>query len=418
MTSPSTSASRALTGRTRAAWSLADQVVVSGKNLVVLLVVIRETDAATTGAFGLVYAAYFLALALVRGVAGDPLVIRHSGDTGDELRTAGRRSMAAAVLVSVAVGGLLALPLLVADGMVWTALGVLGCGLPFLLAQDHLRLILYAGGRPDKATVNDLVTAAATCSVLLALVVGDVLSLPAVVVAWAATSLPGLLVGWLQTHVAPAVRGAVGWLREHRDLGPAFAADALANRGSEQLVNVAVAGLGSLGMLGAVTASRTLFAPLTTVQTGVNTWIIPELAARRRAGDLSGAGAQIARVAAALAGAMLATGALLALVPDPWGELLFADNWHTAMSVLLPMTVFSAVNAVSFAYWAALKALSEARGILMARTVGGVTGAAAAAVGAAAQGASSASWGMTLGALVTAVWLARDFTRRLDHEDR
>lgn len=401
--------------RARAAWSLADQVIVSARNFAVLLIVIRETDASTAGAFGLVYATYFLLMAMVRGIAGDPLLIRFSGASDADLRTPATRSLTTAFLSSAACGVVLVAGLAISRQEVWIGLAVLGSCLPFLLAHDHLRLVMFAAGRADRACRNDALVTSGVLVTVVALAVAGTVTISAVLVAWTAVSLVGIAMALFQTSLKPGVRGLRSWWRAHRDLGPRFALDAAANRGTEQLANVCIAGLGGLGMVGAITASRLLFAPLTTIQTGINTWLLPELARRNRVGERRGMGGFVARVAGALGLAMVVTGLALALVPERWGVALLSGNWTLAREVLLPMTVFSALNAIAFAYWAALKALAGARETLRVRTVGGLVGAGAAALGA-ARDASMATWGMALGALVTAAWLAREFAAKVREE--
>ena len=170
--------------------------------------------------------------------------------------------------------------------------------------------------------------------------------------------------------------------------------------------------IAGLGAVGAITTSRTLFAPLTTVQTGVNAYLMPEVSRHVAANDLERLRATVHALAGALAGLMVLTGLALLAVPDSIGVAALGQNWYAGMDLVVPMTVFSALNAVGFGYWAAMKALARARHVLVIRAVGGVCGVAAAIVGA-FHGARGATWGMAGGALVTAVWLAWEFHREL-----
>jgi O-antigen/teichoic acid export membrane protein len=228
---------------------------------------------------------------------------------------------------------------------------------------------------------------------------------------WGAAAAVGVVLGLLQLRTRPAVRQTWQWIRTHRDLGPAFATDALANRGAEQLVNIGVGILAGLSAVGALTAARTLYAPLTTIQTGVNTFLMPEVARRSRAGDSATVARLVALMSLAMGGFMFIMGLLLWLVPTAWGEVVFASTWGLARPVLIPMASFSAANAVSFGYWAGLKALGRGRTVLVIRAVGGAALVLAAGWGAVLGGAVGGAWGMTVATAGTAFWLAWAFHR-------
>ena len=132
---------------------LVDQVLVSARNFPLLFIVIRLMSSADVGTFGLVYASFFL-LALVRGLAGDPLVVRSSGL--DEAARRARSSVTGgAVIVGFSIRRALVRGWLAYDATLARAIAALGVALVPLLLQDHLRLGLFAQGRPRSASAND-----------------------------------------------------------------------------------------------------------------------------------------------------------------------------------------------------------------------------------------------------------------------
>lgn len=399
-------------GRSRAAWTLIDQVIVSVRNFAMLFLVIKSSSPSVVGAFGLVYTGYFLAMAIVRGLAGDPLVVRFSGAPQPRWARATSESLAAVIVLSLVGAVLLTCPLAFSQGEVYVGLCALGWSLFALLAQDHLRLAMFARARPVEAAVNDLVVLAVSLVCFAALWQSDHVTIPSVLAAWAVASVVGAALGLRTLRVGVAWSGWRGWLKGHRDLGPAFAADAVANRGTEQLGNIAVGAIAGLSALGAITTCRTLFAPLTTVQTGVNAFLMPEVSRRVAANDLGRLRGMVHGAAWSLGAVMMLTGVALALVPDSVGVDLLGPNWQAAIAIVVPMTVFSALNAIGFGYWAAMKALARARRVLVVRTVGGLSGVVATTIGA-LHGAGGAVWGMSCGAMVTASWLCWDFHREV-----
>ncbi len=397
--------------RGRALWSLADQVTVSIRSFLLLIVVIRTASPATVGAFGIVYTTFFLLLAVIRGFGGDTLVVRATGVERAEFDHSVRGSSGAVLILGLLLGLVLVGAGLALGGALGTGLWVLGVLLVPLVLQDHLRLALFAALRPRTALVNDvvaLVLQAAATGVLLAV---DRASMGPTMTAWGLSAGAAALLGIAQLGVLPDPRHAWSWVRRHTDLGPAFAADALANRGAEQLANIGVGLVASLSSVGALTASRTLFAPLTTVQSGLNAFLMPEVARRTRHPEAGPVGRLVTVASLGLGAGMFVVGILLWLVPVSWGELVLGDNWRLARTVLIPMATFSAVNAVSFGYWGALKALGRGRTVLLIRAIGGVGLVLGATLGAWRAGAPGAAWGMAVATTGTAAWMAGAFHR-------
>ena len=222
-----------MAGRTRGTWTLLDQVIVSVRNFAALLLVIKASDADVVGAFGIVYTTYFLLMAVVRGLAGDPLVVRYAGASHREWARATSESLATVVVVALLCGCLGTVPLAVSRGEVWIGLCALGWFSCLLLAQDHLRLAMFARARPDQASRNDLLVLLVSLICFAGLWRLDLVTIPSVLAAWALASAVGTIVALRTLQLRVVWRAWSRWLRQHRDLGPAFAADAVANRGTD-----------------------------------------------------------------------------------------------------------------------------------------------------------------------------------------
>ena len=425
MTTPEVSpaiSAPAATGR--ATWSVLDQGLSSIASFIPFLLVLHTSTTTQVGAFGLAYFTFFLILTVIRGLALEPLVVRHRSRTTDQFRPlaldterrgfdsgAGgsallgplhRRTAAAAAVglaasASAVVGFSMAAVFLIVGGTLAEAFVPLGLLLPALLVNDAWRQVFFASLRPRMAFANDLFYV--LLLVALYAVVGTLmeLNLVMIVTVWGLAALGAALFGGIQARTVPDIGGARRWLRRHRDLGPANAIGYAVHRGVEQITMIAVGIIGGLATVGAMTGARALFAPMTTVQSGVSSWALPEAARRTE----QGTSASIRRFSYAFAGTfavlMLMAGAALSVVPSGIGEQLFNETWRPGRQLLLPMTAFSAMNAADHALAISLRATEKANQLLRFRVTTGLVTITLATAGVMVSGAAGAVWGMTAG---------------------
>lgn len=385
-----------MASRRRAVWALLDQGISSVSNFLLLILALRSSTAAEAGAFGLTYTTFFLLLMLGRAVSGDPMNVRHVSESRERWRISAGHALGAALSASLILAIGLAVVAWPFDGPMRLSLCALAIGLPALLLQDALRLCYLAAGDARAACLNDGLMLVAQIAAFGALHIFVGLSANLLLLVWAASAGVAALAGILGTGLTPAPRSTASWLRAHRDLTPAFAADYATNRGAEQGASVVTSAFAGLAALGAVTASRTLFAPATTIQTGLNSFLLPEIARLRSEGRVAGVRRIMWGLSAATAALMVLTGVAIALIPETAGQALLADNWSVAKSTLLEMTIFSVVNAIAFSAWLTMRGLGQAVAVLQLRTAFGVQLVLATALGAHWGGAPGAIWGMTI----------------------
>lgn len=403
--------------RKQALWALADQMLSSASNFLLLIVVIRSSSATEAGAFGLAYATFFLLLMLGRAVSGDPMNVRHVSLGADAWRCSASRALGVSLCASLVLAVCLAAVAWATAGPLSASLAVLAAGLPGLLLQDTLRLCHFAAGDARSACMNDTWFLGIQIGLFAGLLTWASPSPVALLLAWGAAGTAAGSIGLVRSRLMPNVRSTRAWLGEHRDLIVPFAADYMTNRGAEQGASVATSTFGGLAALGAVTSARTIFAPATTVQTGLNAYLLPEIARLRiegRAREVRSRMWALVWVSSAL---MLCTGAAAALVPPSVGDAVLGENWRHADAVLLEMTVFSTANAMAFSAWLTMRGLGEAVAVFRLRAVFGVQFVLGTALGAHVAGAEGAIWGMsvtTMGLAVATLFMAERTLRILE----
>ena len=378
--------------------SLLDQAISSVSNFLLLLLVIRNESLAGVGAFGVVYLLFFTLLAAARSLTTEPLTIRWAGASASNRDRAACSAMGATLLLSACGAVLLAIASPLLDGSYRSTVLALALVLPALLLQDAWRLTFFAESRPERACLNDAVMLLAQIGLFFALTATGSANAVTLLTAWGVAAGCGFLAGLAQSDVRPAWRQSVGWLRETRDIGPALAADQLVTRGGEQLVLLLVAVTAGGAAAGVVTAGRTLFAPLTTLQSGVQAFSLPLLSRWSITGLRHRVEPFTWWSCGAMAIAFAGFGFVLAVAPDAVGDALFGGNWNAAQSVVPAMTFFSVANAVSYALWLSLRAIGAARVTFIVRLAALPVTVGAAAIGASTSNANGGIIGMGVGA--------------------
>ncbi|WP_406099433.1 hypothetical protein [Streptomyces sp. NBC_01013] len=382
--------------RTAVVCSVADQGVAALTNILVLVVAARLSTVADFARFSAVYLVFTVLLGVSGAYTGQPLVLRRGASDGT--RGACRSAIGFTLLVSAAVGGLLAAVCAVLPGETARALTVLGLVLPVVLAQDTAR---YAF-----ATLHAQHMALAADTLRLACVLGALAVQPhgapaaRLVMVWGLSALPALVLSAIALHRRTA--GTPVLLRPllaKGHLGRRFVVEFGVGNATSQL---SVLGLGAVGnplVVGALRGATTLFGPLNvlfTSATGFGPPLLGRLATDRlRVRATAALGALLALAAAGWA-------TVLALLPGSVGRHLLGDTWPTA-AALLPATGSQyAAMAVGTCGLLALRLL-DPRATLSIQVVFSVAAVAFLVGGYLFAGVMGAAWGLCLGSVCKAV---------------
>ena len=294
---------------------------------------------------------------------------------------------------------------LAVGGEVGGALLALAFVLPGLMLQDSCRMAAFTLGRPQLAALIDAVWAVVLFG-LLALLLGSGQHLVGgLILAWGAAAAFSALLGLTVLGVWPTLRGAGGWVREHRDLIRYLLPEYFLGLGAMQLGVLLVGVIATASAVGSLRAAQVLLGPLGIVGAAVFQFAVPEVA--RRA---SAAASWLVKLAAGLSGGLglITVGyvALMMLLPDGVGVILFGDSWAGAAAVLLAMGLSSVSSSLANGPAGVLYGLGQARATFRINLAKGPVLLLALLTGTFLAGAVGAAWALAaVEALVLPAWI-------------
>ncbi|HEY6793315.1 MAG TPA: hypothetical protein VI248_01390 [Kineosporiaceae bacterium] len=386
----------------RLGWGVADQAVSSLGNFALGLYAARTFGAASFGAFSLAFVTYTVVLNASRGIATDPLLVRHSGSEGDTWRRSAASASGTALVVGAAGAALSILVGLVMPDPVGSAFVALGVGLPGLMLQDSWRFCFFAGRRSSSAFLNDVVWGLLLVGVLAAMDHTGARSMFRCLIAFGLTALASAVFGVAQARVVPRPLRAAAWLREHRQLAGRYLIENVSASGASQIRSSVLGAVAGLAPVGYVRSAEMLMGPFAVVLMGVSQVAVPEASrvfhrTPRRLGQFCLAVGGVQAVAAFAWGAVL-----LLVLPHGLGELMLGRLWGTA-STLLPAVVLNVI-AVCFssAILSGLRAMGVSWRSLRAQLTASAAYVVGGTVGAFADGALGTCWGVALANMAAA----------------
>lgn len=390
----------------RLGWGLGDQAVSSLTNFAVGLVVARELGAKGFGVFGIAWVTYTVVLNMSRGVATDPLMVRHGGEESHrQWAAAARSAVGTALAVGLAAGAVLVAAAPVVGHHLGPALLVLGLVLPAVLVQDAWRFAFFAAGAGGRSLLNDAVWAVALVPALL--FAARVGSVPAFLLAWGGAGAVAAAFGVLQAGFVPSVRGSGAWLRRHRELGSRYLVENVSFSGAAQLRVYGLGAMSGLAAVGAVRGAELLLGPFLMLLYGLSLVTVAEGARvlRRMPERLLRFSLALGAVQSAAA---VAWGSVLLALPDGLGRSLLGALWDQSAPLVLPATLAVVGASWSTAAAAGVRALGAARRSLRAQLFASTAYLAGGLLGAGVDGARGSAWGVAAATLGSStVWWAQ-----------
>ncbi len=404
---------RAAQVRRRLGWGVADQAASSISNFAVSIFIARELGAVVFGAFTLSYVTYAFVLNASRGLATDPLLVRFSGTDTATWKQAVASCTGTATVVGLILGACTVVVAAFLGGAARLAFFALGVTLPLLLLQDSWRFALFAMGRGSQALVNDLCWTLGFGLGLAILGINGVRDVFWYVFAWGMSAGLGAAVGPLQVKVRPRLSGAREWVFHHRDLGPRFFVEGVANSASTQLRSYGISLILGLATLGYVQAANMLMGPFMVVYFGMGLVLLPEAVRLLRRSPM-----YMVRfcVAAAAGLALVAVGWAIVLwvaLPRGLGSVLLHSLWRPAYPLVLPLTIQVVGGCLMSGAGIGLHALGSARRSMRAMVILSITIVVLSVAGAEIGGAAGTLWGGAAGTWIGIVVFWRELRAAL-----
>lgn len=389
----------------RAGWTLVDQALSSGTNVAVSVLVARTVDTRGFGLYSLAFATYLLLGGISTSLFAQPLIIRFTALSGVAVDRAREAVLGGALGLGLGAGVVLAVLSVLLGGDAASVFRALALVIPGLLVQETCRSVFFASGAPRSAAANDGVWAAAQIVAFTVLLVATQPSVAAMILAWGGAATLAAVFGCWQVRVVPRPGAARRWLAQQRDLGMPFLGDYAATQTVDQLSVYALPVVAGVATLGAYRGGLLLFGPLNFLVLALFITAQPE-GVRIRRRSLRQLGRAIAGMAAVLAAAAIALGALLLLLPDSYGREVLGQTWERARPLILPLTVFRVGLAFNESIVVGLRVLEAGRRMLRTRLLVALPGMALIVGGAALNGAFGAAVGAAIGSLATVpVWI-------------
>jgi O-antigen/teichoic acid export membrane protein len=366
----------------RLGWGVVDQGVSSLGNFALGLLAARALGAEGFGAFALAYVTYGVVLNAARGLATDPLLVRHSGERTPAWRAAVGAALATGAWVGVIAGFGLVVVGLVLPREVGLGFVALGFGLPGLMLQDACRFAFFSCGQAWKAVVNDGLWALLQVAALAALLLTDTATVFSCVLVFGGAATVSAGLGVWQVGLRPRWTKARGWVVTNIDLGARYLVENVSISGARQLRFTALGAITGLVAVGQVRAAEMLMGPFLVILMGMSQVAVPEAARILRTSP-----ERLGRFCFTFGAAQAASAAvwgvlILVVVPDAAGDGLLGSLWGPAMALLPVVILGMCLGGFSVSAAAGVRALGAARRSLRAQLiqssaylVGGIGGA-------------------------------------------
>ena len=345
------------------AWALSDQLLSSGTNFAVGIVIARTLGPAGLGSFTLAFGGWLVMSGFLRAFITQPYMVAASGSAAAAWRD-DTASAAGAQLLFGLVGGVS----LVMAGLVvgpteptGSALVAVGVFAAPLALQDFWRFTAFSRRMPRKAVTNDGVWAIAQAAVLGILIVTDTLTAATAMSAWGIGALAGALVGFAQFRIRPSPGPLIReWVRNHAALGGWMALASAAYSVGSYAVLIMLNSLGRRA-LGGWRSTMNLFAPAQLLATSAESIMLPTAVRMAKDGERDKLQATCVLYSVVLAGCFAAMGGVLFLLGPIVYRLVFGPRFAQYADLVQPVLAQTVAAGLLSGASVGIRALSHGR---------------------------------------------------------
>jgi O-antigen/teichoic acid export membrane protein len=369
--------------------AMVDQVLSSGPQLLLTILIAHVATAEVFGAASIVLIVQGLVLGSQRAFIGDVVLLRcrRAGvDHADEVRT----GLLLATGLGLAVAGVLLAVATVAIDEMRPLLLLLALVTPFTFAQDLLRSFAFGRRRVMDAVVLDGIWMGAFVAVSAALFLAGEASASSLILAWGSGAAASLLYGCVGLRSGTGRAAVRSWMRDDGRRALSFLADYIVHTGVTLMSFLALGFFMPLAEYGALRLARVTMSPPGNVLAGVRSLLLGRLgeSSRNRAATRR----LRATASPSLAGFVLAYGLVVLAMPESVGERLFGDTWAGARPLVLAVALAEALRFAALPSMDIVRVFGTARELLGAQAVSSAASVAAILIGGIFWGASGVVW--------------------------
>jgi O-antigen/teichoic acid export membrane protein len=384
---------------------MVDQVLSSGTQLLLIVLVARQSDAATFGAVSVALVVHGFLLGVVRAAVSEIVLLRCRAAP-----SRWRHEARIGLFLSLVAGGASALGLVGAGAAVGGEVGhyllMMAPAAPLVYAQDLLRYVGYAIGRIAAAILVDGVWMGVQIVLSAILLSAGAATPTRVVLAWVSGAGAGAVAGGLTLRLRPRPVAVGRWWVEERARASGFLTDFLLSNGLWQLTFILLSVLLPLDEFGGLRVAFVSLSPLANLLASVRTMTLAHLGGLRE--HPRRALHRAVQFSLAFAGAAALYGIGVVLLPESWGSELFGETWSEAAALVGILAVAEVVRLASFTAIDLVKVLGTPLDLVRTRLIGSAGVVAGLLLGAVFAGAGGAVMGTFAGyVVVTVVWWRR-----------
>jgi len=344
--------------------TLADQLVSSLSNIVLLLIVARSVSGEQLGAFVLIMTLHQTACAIGQMLVGEPYVVLSGEEEGGQRLAGAAGALGTALLLGAAIGT--PVVLVAYAGLHNGALVALALCLPGLLLQDAVRYVSFGLKRPDIALASDGLWAVLATGGSIWLAVAQTPSVIGLVAVWAVSGFVAGVFGGVLLRTLPRLSSAGQWLHASRDLGWRFLLESFIARGQSQIVLYVCGGVIGLAAAGYLRLAQSIYNPIHVAVSAYRVVALVDFAAKAVRCESMRALVRRGTVVLGALGALW-TGVLV-VVPNAAGSAVFGTAWFSVIPLLPLVGLYKTSQCTAIAPYLALRAMRLADLTLRTRT--------------------------------------------------
>jgi O-antigen/teichoic acid export membrane protein len=361
-------ATRGVRGKCGALMTLLAQMISSGSNFLLGILIARAGGASALGQFGVAFLIWLAVLGANRALVTEPMTV--TGSVDDR-----RAQLPEGLIASLVLGGWATIALLGVClgvhliGVDVTALLALAACIPSLLAHDFCRSTAFRLQCPGRALAGDAGFAVVQAALSIGLFEAGVRESAAFVLAWGIGATAGAIVGIVLNGIRPILRGGVRhirrlWAHSRWFLGE-FCTAFPADQGYLLLLPLL---LGSV-QFGLYRSGAGLLGPVVVILVAGGNIGLPESVRRLRENGMPGLSRYALRLTALVLGVVILYCGFVAIFAEWLLRMTYGPQFTEAVTITRLIAVQYVLLALSFGFGQAVKACGLMRQLWATRAV-------------------------------------------------